>query len=289
MIQNIKRQRIICVLLTIMMCTMCFVLQWAGYTWLRQKDARFVSPINEENSLIRLQAIHEIDAPVLFIGSSLTERLLPRKTSASVAMSHSSFVYVNEFMETRYQYKPGIVYVLEINNMFNGKNIELTERTNRWDFDLFRNSSHFSFASKPANLLVSFVFYFLEHKAYETDAQYNDIPVPIVNMDDVPDISEEQKKEWSHLVEGINLLKNHGGRICFVNHPCLKTPGYFKQNYKKGCILAKYLGIPVLNYNSLEWVERLEFSDPTHLNSRRKSTIMYMNTAANDAAAIAVD
>lgn len=287
--KKIKKRRIICALITIMACAICFALQWGGYTWLKQRNARFVSPINEENSLIRLQAVHKIDTPILFIGSSLTERLLPRKSSASVAMSHSSFVYVNEFMETRYQYKPGTVYVLEINNMFTGRNIELTERTNHWDFDLFRDSSHFSFASKPSNLLVSFVFYFLEHLKYETDAQYDDLPAPIVNMDSVPDISEEQKKEWAHLIEGVNLLKSRGGRICFINHPCKVTPAYYKQNYEKGCILAKYLGISILNYNSSEWVERLEFSDPTHLNSRKKNTIMYMNTAANSAAVIAAD
>lgn len=284
-----KKRRIICILLTILTCTLCFLLQWGGYKWLRQQDARFVSPITEENSLIRLQAVHRIDVPVIFMGSSLTERLLPRKSSAGVAMSHSSFVYVNEFMETRYQYKPGTVYVLEINNMFRGRNVELTERTKQWDFDLFRDSSHFSFASKPSNLLVSFVFYFLEHKKYETDAQYSDIPAPIVNMDAVPDISEEQKKEWAHLVEGINLLKSRGGRICFINHPYRVTSDYYKKNYEKGCILAKHLNIPVLNYNSPEWVERLEFSDPVHLDSRRKSTIMYMNTAANSASLIAVD
>lgn len=284
-----KNRRIICVLITIFACSLCFVIQWGGYTWLKQKEARFVSPINEENSLIRLQSVHKIDVPVLFIGSSLTERLLPRRSSASVAMSHSSFVYVNEFMETRYQYKPSVVYVLEMNNMFNGRNIELTERTNQWDFDLFRDSSHFSFASKPSNLLVSFVFYFLEHMKYETAAQYKDIPAPIVNMDNVPVISEEQKKEWAHLVEGINLLKSRGGRICFINHPCRVTSSYYERNYKKGCILAKYLDIPVLNYNSPEWVEKLEFSDPTHLNSRRKSTVMYMNTAANSATLIAAD
>lgn len=284
-----KNRRFICVLITVLACTLCFVLQWGGYTWLKQREARFVSPINEENSLIRLQAAHKIEAPIVFIGSSVTERLLPRKSSASVAMSHSSFVYVNEFMETRYQYKPGTVYVLEVNNMFNNRNIELTERTNQWDFDLFRDSSHFSFAAKPANLLVSFVFYFLEHMKHETDAQYTDIPAPIVNMDAVPDITEEQKKEWAHLIEGIEVLKSRGGRICFVNHPCLKTSLFFKANYKRGCILAKYMDIPVLNYNSPEWVERLEFTDPIHLNSRRKSTVMYMNTAANSAALIAVD
>lgn len=284
---NKKKRRLVCVLIAILACALCFVFQWGGYTWLRQKNARFISPVYEESTLIRLQSVHEIDAPVLFIGSSLTERLLTRKSAASVAMPRSSFAHVNEFMATRYQYKPGVVYVLEINNMFQEKNIELTERTNQWDFDLFRNSSHFSFASKPSNLLVSFIFYFFEHMKYETVDRYDDMPAPVVNFDDVPDISETQKEEWAHLIEGIKLLKGHGGRICFVNHPCRITSDFYKQNYRKGCILAKYLGIPILNYNSPEWVNRLEFSDATHLKSRRKSTTMYMNTAANSASLIA--
>ena len=287
--KNKKKRRINCLLFTLSTCFLCFVLQWGCYTFLQQNDARFVSPISEENTLIRLQAVHKIDAPILFIGSSLTERLLPRKKISCVTMSHSSFVYIMEFMQKYYQYKRGTIYILEVNNMFNGRNIELMNRTSQWDFDFFRNSSHFSFASKPTNLLASLVFYSLEHKKYETEDTYRDLPLPLVDMNKIPDISTEQKKEWAHLIEGINILKSYGGRICFVNHPCKITPEYYRQNYKKGCILAKHLGIPVLNYNSSEWVKRLEFSDPTHLDSRRKSTVMYMNTVAKEATFVAVD
>lgn len=279
----------ICVLYAVFACALCFVIQWGCYTFLKHNEARFVSSIGEENSLLRLQAVHEIEAPVIFMGSSLTERLLPRKSSAGVAMPGSSFVHVNEFMKTCFHYKPGTVYVLEVNGMFSPLNRELVERTEEWSFAFFRSSSHFSLAAKPTNLLLSVFFYILEHNKYETKELFDDIPAPVVKMDDVPEISEEQKRSWAYLIEGVNFLKKQGGRICFVNHPARITPERYKQSFEKGCILAKYLGIPVLNYDSPEWSGRLEFSDNTHLRSRRKSTVMYMNTAAQSASLIAVD
>ena len=282
------KHQVVSFFLVLISCLLCFCIQSGIYNWLRSQEARFVSPVSEENSLIRLQNVHNIDAPVLFLGSSLTERLLPRKECASVAMSHSSFVYVNEFMKTRFKYKKGTVYVLEVNNMFQGSNIELMNRTSRWDFNLWRESSIFSFAAKPTNLLVSLIFYAVEHKKSHTDATYEG-GMTLVDMDKVPTITEHQLKEWAYLIDGVKELKSRGGRICFINHPCKVTPKFFTDNFAKGCILAKHLGIPVLNYNTKEWVEQLQFSDPTHLDSRKKSTVMYMNTAALNAEQVAVE
>lgn len=107
-------------------------------------------------------------------------------------------------------------------------------------------------------------------------------------MDDVPVITDAQKKEWEPLIAGVAEIRARGGRVCFVYHPCKITGENYRQAFVKACILAKYTGVPVLNYNSAAWVERLEFSDATHLISRKKSTVMYRNTVARDAAIIAV-
>lgn len=176
--KNPKR-RFLCVMAALLTCVLCFVGQWVCYHCLLQQNARFVSPVGEENSLIRLQAVRTVDAPVLFLGSSLTERLLSGKASASIAIPGSSFVHVNEYMKSRYQYKDGTVYVLEINNMFNPRNNSLLERLNRWDFDFFCTSSHFSFASKPINLLTSTIFHVMDSGSYRTPEPFADAPPPL--------------------------------------------------------------------------------------------------------------
>lgn len=289
MMKDKKRRRIYCIVFTFISLVACFIFQGSVHCWLQNKGARFVSPINEENSIIRLQNVHSLDAPVLFIGSSLTERLLPRKNVASVAMSHSSFVYVEEFMDTCYSYKPGTVYVLEVNNLFNGRNEELTARTKQWDFSYFRGNHCFSFSAKPVNLVTSAVFYLKEHNKHETDQSYDDGADALVDMTNVPDITPQQIQDWAHIIDGVQRLKNRGGRICFANHPCKVTPKFYADAFVNACILAKHLNIPVLNYNTSGWVQRFDFSDPTHLVTRNRKTVMYMNTVARAASEIAVD
>lgn len=287
MMKKNQKRRSLCILAALLTCVVCFIGQWACYHCLRQLNARFVSPVGEENTLIRLQSVRTVEAPVIFMGSSLTERLLSGKSCASIAIPGSSFVHVNEYMKPRYRYSEGTVYVLEVNNMFNNRNNSLMARLNRWDFDFFCTSSHFSFAAKPINLLTSTIFYVMDRGAYRTSGCF-DSAAPLVCMEEVPDITDGQKKEWALLIAGVAEIRARGGRVCFVCHPSKITGEHYRRAFEQACILAKYSGVPVLNYNSSEWVERLEFSDATHLISRKKSTIMYRNTVARDAAIIAV-
>lgn len=283
-----RKRRYICALITFIVCVLCFILQGSLYQWLSSKHARFVSPIAEENTVIRLQSAHKLDAPILFIGSSLTERLLSRRNMASIAMPGSPFTCTLKFLKNRKQFNPGTIYILEINNMFANDNKDLLNKTEEWDFLYFRDSSHFSLAAKPVNLIVSVLFYALEHGKNDTDDLFDTEPSAPVNLAIEKDITKQQLKEWDHLLKGIQEIRARGGRICFVNHPCKQTPETYKSSYIKGRLLAKHLNIPVLNYNHPNWIKKLDYTDSTHLRSRSKSTVMYMNTVARDASLIAV-
>ncbi len=167
--------------------------------------------------------------------------------------------------------------------MFANDNIGILNRTSQWDFDLFRDSSHFSIAAKPINIFISSIFHFVAYKKNEADSIYNiDVEMP-VNLDNVPDITSAQIQKWQHLIDGVNELRVRGGRICFVYFPHVNPNSSFESGFKSACILAKYLDIPVLNYNEQHWKERLDFTDSVHLNSRSKSTRMFKNTVARDA------
>ncbi len=282
-----RNRRYYCALFALLSCVLFFLLQASIYHFLKEKDARFVSPIGEENTLIRLQAAHKMNSNILFMGSSITERLLPQKNISSIAMSHSSFTCTLKFLKNRKQFPPGTVYILEINNMFQTDYKELLARTEEWDFNYFRDSAHFSFAAKPINLITSSIFYFLEHKNSDTEDTFDIPPALPVPSDNVAEITREQLEEWDYLIQGINEIRAKGGRICFVLHPYTSSPKNFLHSYEKSRILAKHLNIPVLNYNVPEWTNRLTFTDPIHLHSRKKSTVMYMNTVARDAALVA--
>lgn len=281
------KRKYYCVFFALLSCALFFILQACVYNLLKEKEARFVSPIGEENTLIRLQDAHNMNSNILFMGSSITERLLPQKNISSIAMSHSSFTCTLKFLKNRKQFAPGTVYILEINNMFQTDYKELLARTEEWDFNYFRDSAHFSFAAKPMNLIASSIFYFLEHKQSSTEDTFDVPPALPIPNNDVADITDKQLKEWDYLIQGIKEIRDKGGRICFVLHPYTGDRKYFMISYEKSRILAKHLNIPVLNYNAPEWINRLTFTDPIHLHSRKESTIMYMNTVARDAALVA--
>lgn len=272
-----------CVLLSLFTCAGCLFLQGHVYTTLRTLNARFVSPIGEENTLIRLQNSHRLTGDVLFMGSSLTERLLSHKKYASIALPGSPFTSSLSLLNDPHQFSPGTVYILETNNMFSKDNESVILRTKKWDFDIFRDSIHFSIAAKPLNLLVTCIFYITEHNKNLTDDIMEEVNITPQDLTNTADISVNQLIEWQSIINGINELRARNGKICFVYLPCKNRSSYYEDNYEKACILAKHLNIPVLNYNESKLIDRLHYTDSSHLNSRKKSTIMFMNTVARDA------
>ena len=277
-----RNRQIILLVTAIVSCTIFLMLQTIAYRWLESKQGRFVSTVAAENTLIRLQQAHKLHGSVLFMGSSITERLLPQEDINSIAMSGSCFASSLKLLTDPHQFAPGTVYILETNNLFAGYNEKILKRVKEWDFDLFRNSSHFSIAAKPCNLITSYALYVLGGKDIKNAGVFPaDIATP-VDLSSVPFPTKEELAKWNHLIAGVEEIRRRGGIICFVYLPTIEIERY-RHSYLPACKLAKHLNLPLLNYNSKEWINLLEYTDREHLNSRNASTVKFMNTVARDA------
>lgn len=277
-----QNRRTLLVLLAIFTCITLLVMQGAAFIWLENAGARFVSTVGSENTLIRLQHAHKLRGSVLFIGSSITERLLPQKDICSIAMSGSNFTSSLRILDDPEQFKPGTVYIIETNNILRGCNDKILKRVGKWDFSLFRDNPNFSLAAKPSNLIVSYVFYALTHKGNSNAGVFQTEPAVPVDLSSYPAPTPEELDRWKELIAGVEELRRRNGRICFVYLPTIQIERY-RHSYEPACKLAKYLDLPVLHYNTPEWINRLEYTDCEHVNSRAESTVKFMNTVARDA------
>lgn len=84
------------------------------------------------------------------------------------------------------------------------------------------------------------------------------------------------------LIDGIASIRRKGGRVCMVRYPS-KNPHAYEQSFDEACKLAKYLDVPILDYNTDYWRTYLDMPDGVHLNSRAKSTFVFRDVIARDA------
>lgn len=272
---------IFCALLS---CALCFLIQRWSFLYLEHINARFVSPVPNVNTIIRLQKIHKLRGDVLIMGSSMTECLPATDKIAVIGIPGSSFLAALEVMKNTLTFPEKTVYVIETDNLFKGINHDVLKRTKKWDFHLFKNSKHFSIAAKPCHLLLS-SFYALirpDLRAFRKVSELNsDIQAP-EELSSVPSLTLQEQTEWKDIFEGIEKIRAMKGKICFVRFPTRQADKY-DQNYAKACKIAKHLNLPVLNFNTESWRSHLEFSDSHHLRSQNIKTEMFREVIARDA------
>lgn len=285
--KNVKR-KVLCVCCSLISFTLFFVLQWGVYHYLLSNETRFVSPVAEENTIIRLQNASQLRGDVLFMGSSLTERLLPQDNLTTLATPGSSFTASLALLKDPNQFKPGTVYVLEVNNMFSGEDPQLLEKTREWGFNNFRDSSHFSMAAKPASLIVSLVYSFLSKDKGRSYKPFDDIVTTPEDTSTSPSLTGDEIREWAALIQGIEQIKSRGGKICLVYMPLKVMSENYKSSYQKGRKFANYLKLPLLNYQETDVFKYLVYTDSTHLKSSDEATKRFMRTVARDAVRHAV-
>lgn len=278
-----RRKKLVVVTVVSLLCFLC--LQCAWYYALEAAGARFVSPIYGENTLIRIQRLSKLKGNIdtVFMGSSITERLLSRGRCATVAVSHSPYMTAIQQMKGNVTFAPGTVYVLETTNMMHPSANEITARMAQTDFKLFRTNPIFSIAAKPTNLLVSSLFYASTFRKQPEETPFDTPVAQPVDLEDVESLTPEEIVLYKEYIDGIAELRSMGGKCVFMNHPRTIQRSDFDRNQEIACKIAKHVGIPVLNYNTPYWNEKLHFSDGFHLVSRDPLTIRFMNTVARDA------
>lgn len=284
-----KRKRpLMCVIVALVACACCFLMQRGVYQWLSAEGARFVSLSGEENTLIYLQQAQKLKGDVLFMGSSLTERLHTCENRATLAIPGSSFTASLSLITDPQQFKPGTVYVLEVNNMFSGFEPNIEKKTKEWRFNFFKDSAHFSVAAKPTALIVSCVYQMISAKESAPIDAFEDITVLPENTHAHADFTESEVQELADVINAINLIKKRGGKVCFVFLPIKEMSKHYRRSLEKGCRLAKYLQIPLLNYQDSEVFKYLQYTDATHLKSSHLGTKRLMKHVASDATRYAV-
>lgn len=265
-------------------CALCLAAQGLLYSHLEKSGARLVSPVHNENTLIRMQRLPMAKGEVLLMGSSITERMLPDGDIAVVAVPGSSFTAGCILMEeANLRFPPGTVYAIEVNNLFSGNNGDILNKTRESQFRITRFSSHFSIAARPVNLLSSTIFSLTSSgkDGRREQACFDAPPIqPEPTGKDSP--GERDLAEWSQVIHYLNLLREQGGKLCFVNYPSRDLKG-FEDRLDKARRLSNYMDIPILDYNSREWAERLVFTDHHHQKSNAVQTAMFRNTIARDA------
>lgn len=278
-----------CVVAALLTCTACFISQWVVYRWLGSQEARYVALISEENTLIRLQQSYLLQGETLFMGSSLTERLLSNGKNACLAVPGSSFTAALSLLKDPKQFLPGTVYVLELNNMGCENNENILKKTREWKFNYFRDSSHFSFAAKPSNLIVSTIFHWLNKKEEHNVGPFSDIEATPLDTSACDNLTPNELKNWKNVIQGIELIRSRGGKICFVYMPLKKVDFHYEEAYRQGCKLAKHMNIPVLDYQHTDVFKYLQFTDDTHVKPRHINSLRLMKTIARDAKLHAVE
>lgn len=268
-------------------CTLLFVVQATVYRNLEKRKARFVSPIYQDITLIRLQRINRLTGDAIILGSSITERLMASTTTAVLGVPSSPFTAGLKLLEGTVHFPAGTTYILETNNIFRDIYQSVLDDANKWEFKLWRNSSHFSMAAKPTNLTLSCIYYFLNPESRQAHIVQPVEPISQpINLANTESPTQEELQKWSEILAGIDYIRRQGGKICFVQFPT-RNATEFTDAFNKSKKLAKYLQIPVLDYNTKEWRERLTFSDSRHLDSRANSTAVLRETIARDAKACA--
>ncbi|MDO4528264.1 MAG: hypothetical protein Q4C03_05720 [bacterium] len=285
--KNVKR-KVLCVCCSLISCTLFFVLQWGVYHYLLSNKKQFVSPVAEENTIIRLQNASQLRGDVLFMGSSLTERLLPQDNLTTLATPGSSFTASLALLKDPNQFKPGTVYVLEVNNMFSGEDPQILEKTRDWSFNYCRDSSHFSLAAKPTSLIVSLLYSFSSKDKGRKYEPFDDIVAVPEDTSTAPSLTEDEIQKWAALLQGIEQIKSRGGQICLVYMPLKVMSAHYKSSYQKGCKLANYLKLPLLNYQETDVFKYLIYTDSAHLKTNHEATRRFMRTIARDAVRHAV-
>lgn len=269
----------------LIVCSILFILQHCVFQVLESRGARLVSPIFQDITMIRLQRLHKLQGDAIILGSSITERLMASPETAVLGVPGSSFTAGLKLLakNTGDSFPADTTYILEVNNLFSGINQAVLNDADAWDFHFFKDSRHFSIAAKPTNLLLSCIYYLKKTEYAQTSIPLPDTPVlQPTNLEQTSLPTHQELAQWKDVLEGIADIKRQGGRICFVQFPS-RDAHMFDTSFVNACKLAKHLQIPVLNYNTEEWRNRLMFTDSHHLDSKQASTGIFRETIARDA------
>ncbi len=278
-----KKRRVRLIICTLLSLLLCFFVQRSAFNYLEGKKTPFVSPDFLEITMIRLQNVYKLKGRVVILGSSLTERLRSSDEVSVVGVPGSCFLAGLRLLDETAQIPTDATYVLEINNMFNGIYDPVLKDAQQWRFRIFRDSPHFSLGAKPTNLILSYIYYLrMANLLYLTNDCGNGprhFPVDLTNVGALTDL---EKKKWHDLMCGIESIRDRGGRVCMVRYPS-RNPNLYAQSYEYACKLARYMDVPILDYNTEYWRNFLDMPDGAHLNSRATSTFLFRNVIARDA------
>lgn len=261
----------------------CLVLQYLAATDLQRRHARIVSPVLNENTLLRLQNIPRLTGDCVLLGSSITERMPVTDHVSVIAIPGSSFTAGCILMDRHAHFPRETTYILEVNNLFSGNNWDVLRQTEKWDFYRLADNKFLSRAARPVNQIVSYVYLFsADTNAHMAENDCFDTPIEQPEELSAGAPTPEEMEEWSEVLQRMQELRAKGGKLCMVYYPSNDLKG-FEESYKKAQKLAAYANVPLLNYNKAEWLPRVVLTDHHHMDHRAPETMRFRNTVVRDA------
>lgn len=267
-------------------CLLCLALQGSAWEFLHRHNARFVSENHYHITLSRLQNASLLAGNTVFLGSSITERLISTDEIAVIGVPGSSFLGGMQFVPYE-SFPRGTVFVLEANNVFSGVVQGVIEDTDKWTFRAFRGSRHFSIAAKPSSLLLSLVYFWKDpRRSLSTDRGV--LPgnpaepcLPAVSPLE-GEAARQAERRYRSLLDGMAELRSRGYRLCLAFVP-ERNASHHEKDLARMQELAALADVPLLDYTGSEAARQLEWTDDRHLNSKALSTARLRNTIARDA------
>lgn len=271
----------VCILLSM---GLCLVGQRLLYEYLEESQAHFIAENPYFVTLGRLQNVEDLKGDTVILGSSMTERLQSSDSVSVIGVPGNSFLGGMVFLKEG-GFKPGTVAVVEGNLITSGMNAGVIRDAEKWDFQLFQGSRHFSIRSKPSSLLLTFLYdKFLSHASADRADSCFDEEGFCPKMDVRSGGPSASGGRLNVVVQGIQSLQKQGFRPCIVWYPTHLPESDDTRRNRSICMeAAASTGVPFLDYSNAPFKSRLRFTDTHHLKSTARETSVFRNTIARDA------
>jgi len=227
----------------------------------------------------RLQQVQHLKGDVVIIGSSVTERMRSSEHIAVIGVPGAPFTDGLSLIQEG-QFPKGTCFVLEGFNIAS-KSVWMRKELASWNFRATGGSRHFSYAAKPASLLLTGLGCFLREVPVNSEDCDESLPrMEPVDVSSAEPCEERGQREFERSVQAIKKLMHNGYRVCIAYYP--EHSGDYERRIRVARDVAHLTGAPLLDY-SQAYDPYVVLSDKAHFQAHHPSTIRFRNILARDA------
>ncbi len=227
----------------------------------------------------RLQQVQHLKGDVVIIGSSVTERMRSSEHIAVIGVPGAPFTDGLALIKEG-QFPQGTCFVLEGFNIASDS-VWMRKELASWSFRATGGSRHFSYAAKPASLLLTGLSCFLRELPVNSEDCDESLPrMEPVDVSSAEPCAERGQAEFERSVSAIRKLMRDGYRVCIAYYP--EHSGDYERRIGIARDVARLTGAPLLDY-SQAYDQYVVLSDKAHFQTHHPTTIRFRNILARDA------